>query len=545
MAICFGGIIFKLWQIQVLNASQNISTENFLKFDKQLSHRGEIFDSSHNPLVLNRQSFDVYANTKALERNRKLQRLLRHDLKIKEASLSAILKLGFWRKIKDNISLGEKKKLQAYYPQYLNFEEEWVRYYPESSSSAYVLGFLGKNDAGQPQGYVGLEGYFNQELEGLPVINEQESDLQGIPFIGGILTNNQTVSGLDLNLTLDKNVQQIIEVELSKGLKRFGAKVGCAIIMKPYSGNIVAMSCLPGFDPQYYFQSQAEGFVNPLIAKVFEPGSTFKPLIVSIGLENKRFQTSTIVPETGPYQVAEYSIRTWNNQYRGKISVQETLEKSSNVGMVQLIKKIPKQETDVFFDRLGLRELTGIELEGEISGLIKERSAWYPIDYLTYSFGQGLAITPIQLLRAFNTLANGGFLVKPTLINGYYDRNSHETINKLNRESTRVFSQKTIKQMKQLLRAAVDNSEAYWPNKPTDYPICGKTGTAQIPVKGTYDPTKTVASFIGFLPCQKPEFISLVFYKEPTSSPWGSETAAPTFFDIARALILYYNIPPN
>jgi len=540
----FGLIIVRFYQLQVVSAQKSLSAKNFLKLNKETSLRGEIYDVSGQPLVLNRQTFDVFVDTKALQKNLKLQKLLKEELKIKDASLSAVLKLGQWRKIKDNISVAKRDKLLKYYPQYLNFEEEWLRYYPESSSSAYVLGFLGKNDLGEPQGYVGVEGYLNQELEGLPIINETESDLLGIPFIGGIISNRKNHAGLNLHLTIDKQVQQIVEEELKIGLKKYNAKSACAITMEPYTGDILALSCWPGFDPAKYYRYREADFINPAISSVYEPGSTFKPIIVAIGLETKSFKADTVVPETGPYRVGEYEIATWNNQYRGKINVAQTLAKSSNVGMVELIKKIPKKKVEDFFVDLGLRELTGIELEGEAMSLLKPQKDWYELDYLTYSFGQGLAITPIQLVRAFASLANDGFLVKPTVVKSYFDPNVNEFIPKKTESNPRVFSETTVKQMKKLLLNAVNNAEAFWPNKPDNYAVCGKTGTAQIAIGGTYDPTHTVASFIGFVPCDKPKFITLVLYEEPQSSPWGSETAAPTFFSIVNKLILYYNIAP-
>lgn len=537
-------LIARFYELQIVNASQTLKTEKFLKLDKQSSLRGEIYDQQGNPLVLNQQTFDVFANTEAISNQPNIKKDLQKQLEIKPASLSAVLKLKEWRKIKDNISVEVRNQLQKYYPKYLNFEEEWLRYYPESSSSAYLLGFLGKNDLGEPQGYVGVEGYLNQELEGLPIVNENEEDLLGIPFIGGIISNRKHHSGLDLYLTIDKQVQQIVEEELKQGLKRYQAKSACAIVMEPYTGEIAAMGCWPGFDPRRFYEYEPSDFINPAIAQVYEPGSTFKPLIVAMGLESKSFKANTVVNEPGPYQVGEYKIATWDNQYRGKINVTQTLAKSSNVGMVELIKRIPRTKVENFFQKLGLYDLTGIELEGEALSLIKARKDWYEIDYLTFSFGQGLAITPVQLIRAFATLANGGYLVKPSIIGSYYDPNTHESVFKKKPQSERVFSEKTVKALKKMLFTAVNSAEASWPNKPEDYPICGKTGTAQIAIGGTYDPSQTVASFIGFLPCDQPKFITLVLYQEPKSSPWGSETAAPSFFEIANKLILYYNIAP-
>jgi len=538
-------ITVRFYQLQIITPSKYLRTSNFLKFDKESSLRGEIYDTEGNSLVINQQTFDVFANTDDLEKKPKIQDVLKKELNLKQATLSAVLKKGKWRKIKDNISLDKQKKLLKYYPQYLNFEPKWLRFYPEASASSYVLGFLGKNDLGEPQGYIGVEGYLNQELQGLPVVNEKELDLLDVPFIGGIMSNYKNRAGLDINLTIDKNVQQMIEEELREGLKRYQAKSACAIVMEPYTGEILGLSCLPGFDPGKYYQHSAADFINPAVAKVYEPGSTFKPLIVAIGLENKSFKKNTVVNEPGPYRVGEYSIATWDNSYRGKISVAETLAKSSNVGMVELIKKIPQKQTDKYFDKLQLRSLTGIELEGEALGLIKPIEEWYKIDYLTYSFGQGLAITPIQLIRAFATLANNGDLVKPTVIKSYFDPNSKEKIVPKKKPEAQIFSVKTVKTMKKLLLNSVNHSEANWQNKPKNYDICGKTGTAQIAIGGTYDPSLTIASFIGFLPCDKPRFITLVLYREPRSSPWGSETAAVSFFEIANKLILYYNIAPK
>lgn len=540
----FTVVIVRFYQLQILNSAKTAKADSFIKFDKQLSLRGEVYDVNRMPLVLNRQTYDVFVNTKTVSRNQKIKNELKEKLNLKQASLSAVLSQEQWRKIKDNISSDKHKELLKYYPNHLNFEPEWLRYYPEASSSAYVLGFLGKSDVGQPQGYLGVEGYLNQELEGLPVVNENESDLLGIPFIGGIISNHKDRSGLDIYLTIDKNVQQIVENELKEGLKQFQAKRACGIVMDPSNGKIMALSCLPAYDPRKYYLYAEEDFINPAVAQVYEPGSTFKPLIVAIGLENKRFNKKTVVPEPGPYKIDDYSISTWDNRYRGKIDVANTLAKSSNVGMVELIKKIPQKQTNIFFNKLGLRELTGIELQGEALSLLKPIEQWYPIDYLTYSFGQGFAITPIQLIRAFSTLANNGVLVKPTIVEAYYDKSSKETIEPETASLQKVFSQKTASVMKELLLNAINNSEANWPNKPAGYQICGKTGTAQIAVSGHYDPTQTVASFIGFLPCQKPKYISLVLYYQPKSSPWGSETAAPTFFEIANKLILYYNITP-
>lgn len=538
-------IIHRLFIIQILNSNKLLPLQKYIQLSKQPSLRGEIYDRYGKPLVLNRKVYDVYANIDALRENKNLQKLLKKELKIKSASLSAFLKLGQWRKIKSKITEKEKEKLSSFYPRYLNFEAEWNRFYPEGSSAAQILGFVGKDETGQPKGYLGIEGYFDQELKGLPAVQENESDFLGIPFISGIFSGVKNQEGLDIYLTIDVNVQKITEQELYRGVEYYRAKKGCAIVIEPESGRVVALSCVPGFDPQKYFQYQDEDFINPLISNVYEPGSTFKPLVVSMALEEKKITPQSIFEEKGPLRIGQYTIQTWNNEYHGRISLAEVLERSSNVGMVQIIHKLKKQTVDQYLTKFGLREMTNIELEGETNSLIKEVADWYDIDFATISFGQGLAITPFQLIRAFSVLANDGYLVEPTIVERIVDRKNKVALPLKNKSKKKVLSKKTMQTMRELLYKTVQNSEATWTNKPEGYQFCGKTGTAQIPIAGRYDPNKTIASFIGFLPCEKPRFLMLVLYREPEASPWGSETAAPTFFEIAKSLILYYNIPPN
>ncbi len=538
-------IINRLFFIQILNPNRIIPLERYIQLEKQPSLRGEVYDANGRPLVLNKKKFDVYANIGLLKENRTLQNLLRQELGLKKSTLSAVLKLSDWRRVARGIEEGTKAKLDEYYPEYLNFESEWARHYPEGSSSAHLLGFLGRDEVGEPKGYTGLEGYFDQELSGLPTVKEQESDFIGIPFIGGVVDRQRDFSGMDLFTTVDLNVQKIMESHLWEGRDRYRARQACAIIIEPRNGHITAMGCVPGFDPQKYPDYRDADFLNPLIAAVYEPGSTFKPLVVAMALEEGRIKANTVVEEKGPYKMGEYAVKTWDDNYRGRISVQQVLEKSSNVGMVQIIRRLPEKKVDGYFHQLGLRTYTGIELEGEVNSLIKDYQEWYPIDFATLSFGQGMAITPVQLVKAFTAIANDGIVVKPTVVDHFYDRRTGSEVKTDAALSERVFSRRTTDTLKKFLQASVDNSEAIWPQKPSGYAFCGKTGTAQIPIAGHYDPTKTIASFIGFLPCQNPKFLMLTLYHEPESSPWGSETAAPTFFEIAKSLILYYNIPPQ
>ena len=195
-----------------------------------------------------------------------------------------------------------------------------------------------------------------------------------------------------------------------------------------------------------------------------------------------------------------------------------------------------------YLENYGFGKLTGIDLQGEADAFLKPKNSWYPIDYSTVTFGQGIAVTPIQMITAFSSLINGGNLLKPYVVSKIISETKQNVIKpKIERQ---VISKETSDLVKQMLVSTIDHAEAIW-DKPKGIKIGGKTGTAQIAIAGHYDPSMTNASFIGFFPADKPKFITLVILEEPKSSIWGSETAAPLFFEIAKELIVYYNIVPS
>ncbi|PJE62414.1 hypothetical protein COU88_05190, partial [Candidatus Roizmanbacteria bacterium CG10_big_fil_rev_8_21_14_0_10_39_6] len=264
--IAFGFIMHRLFVIQVLSSDNYIPIQKFVTVTKDLSLRGEIFDRNNTPLAVNTQEYTVYGNTDKLRKEYNIRRQLQSLLKIKDSTMSAILDKKQWQKIKSGISSDTKDTIKRYFPTYINIEDEWVRAYPEGSMSAQVLGFVGRDDIGNPRGYVGVEGYFEQELRGLPSVSERESDLRGVSFIGGASDGSSGRAGMSLKLTIDRNLQKIVEDRLYKGVEQFDAKQGCAIIMEPYTGKIRAIGCVPSFSPEKYYEYKDADFTNGLIS---------------------------------------------------------------------------------------------------------------------------------------------------------------------------------------------------------------------------------------------------------------------------------------
>jgi cell division protein FtsI/penicillin-binding protein 2 len=535
-------IFLRLFQLQILNHSSS-KIFDYLAERKILPERGRIFDRLSNPLVLNNNSYLLYFEPKKINDPPQTIKKISTILEINEASLSSK-----FNKEKDWVAVTmvtkeKKEEIEKLKISGLGFDYVLKREYPEASLAAHLLGFVGKNYQGEDIGYFGIEGYYNKDLSGLPGFIQSEKDLLGRPILVGKQEMVEPENGRDLILTIDKNIQGMIKEKLKKGIERYQAESGCVIAADPFSMAILALVCLPDYDPKNYFLFSEEYFRNPAISDLYEPGSVFKPLIMAAAINEKKIKPDDFYNETGPIIIGEYSIRTWDNKYEGKISMTRILQKSSNVGMVYVGEKLGDEKLYDYLKKYGFGQPTGIDLQGEVSGYLKPKSQWYPIDFATVTFGQGIAVTPIQLIRAFAALVNGGVIFRPYVVLKIISSDGKQKIIKPKKEC-QVITNITSQIIKKMLMEVVENGEVKWA-RPKGYTLGGKTGTAQVPIKGHYDPQKTIASFIGFGPVKEPKFLVLVILRQPKTSPWGSETAAPLFFEIAKELLIYYNIPPD
>lgn len=535
-------IISKLFYLQILSP---ISVDNslYLKSRKLLPERGKIYDKNMTPLALNQNSYLLYLEPKKITDKLKLVKFLSEKLEMPEASIEAKINPDKdWISVTSQIDEEKKKEIENLKIDGVGFQTQMRRFYPEASLSAHLLGFVGKDESGDDVGYFGLEGFYNQDLSGLPGLLDSERDLFGRPIFIGVQNKVNPENGRDLVLTIDKTIQEIAKKRLHDGIERYKAKQGCVIVAEPYSMAILSLVCLPDYDLDKYYQFTEEYFRNPVVSEVYEPGSIFKPLITAAALEEKKIKPTDFYQEDGPVTIGEYQIKTWNNKYEGKITMTRILEKSSNVGMVYIGEKLGRDKIYQYLEKYGFGKTTSIDIQGEISSFLKPKSEWYPIDFSTVTFGQGIALTPIQMVRAFASLVNGGSLMKPYVVDRLISQKKEIKIKP--KIEKKVISKTTSEIIKKMLVSTVENAEAKW-DRPKDIKIGGKTGTAQVPIQGHYDPSKTNASFIGFAPADNPKFITMVMLKEPETSPWGSETAAPIFFEIAKDLIVYYGITPE
>jgi cell division protein FtsI/penicillin-binding protein 2 len=407
----------------------------------------------------------------------------------------------------------------------IGFENQESQFYPEASSSAQLLGFVGKDDNGNDIGYFGLEGYYNLSLSGKSGFMGRDKDAKGAPILFDGSKQISAVSGVDLVTSIDKRIQILAEEKLKEGIEKYQAIGGSITIMDPNNGEIIAMANSPSFDPQKYREYSNELFKNPVISNSFEPGSIFKVLVVAAGIDKKVIEPDTQCDICGePLKLDRFEIKTWNNKYTPNLSMTDVIVNSDNVGMSFIGQKLGADSLYDYLTKFGIGKKTGIDLQGEANPQMRPKGTWNVVDLATASFGQGIAVTGIQMIRAVSAIANGGYLVVPHVVKSIRGEGWEEKI-KIE-DPQKIIGNTAAAETTQMMVQAVERGEAKWA-KISGYKVAGKTGTAQIPVAGHYDPTNTNHSFIGFAPADKPRFIMLVTLQSPQNSPWAAETAAP------------------
>lgn len=547
LCLWFFFVIGKLFYWQVMSYDKLASEADKQHFVSLTlpSLRGDILSSDDSIIVTNQPAYLVYAEPQKIKNKDKYAETLANLMGLSVSSVSGQIESSgvVWTPLAKHVEEETVEKIKKENLEGVGFEKEGKRYYPEASMSAQLLGFVASDSLGADKGYFGIEGFYDRELRGRDGFVRWEKDPYGFPIVIGQGERLDPENGRTIKLNLDKAVQLIVEDKLKKGLERFGAKGGEVVVMEPKTGAILSMASFPSYDPADYGSFARELYRNPIVADSYEPGSTFKSVIMAAALNEKVVTPQTIVNEEGPVNISGYSIRTWDNKYHGQITTTQILQYSSNVGMVSVAQKLGRDKMIEYIHKFGFGETTNIDLEEETTPLLRNDRDWKEIDLATASFGQGIAVTPIQMVRAVSVLANGGKLVEPHIASEIIDNNNHTTIIKP-KVIRQVISPTAASIITEMLVSSVEAGEAHY-TLPKGFRIAGKTGTAQVPVLGHYDEEKTIASFVGYAPADDPRFVMLVTINEPTSSPWGSETAAPLFIEIAKELLEYYKVFPK
>ncbi len=420
----------------------------------------------------------------------------------------------------------------------LEFNPHPQRSYPEGSLASNILGFVNR----EGRGYFGVEEKYDTLLAGNPVhvlVPTDPNKAFEIPHVP---------NGTTLILTINRDLQAATEAILDQSLQTYGAQSGTIVIMNPRNGEVLAMATTPRMDLNQFWNygviyNNASEF-NPAISKPYEPGSVLKILTMAAALDNGTIAPGTQFFDTGSILVGGATIYNWNDEAWGQQDMTGCLQHSLNVCLAWVSTQMGPQAFYNYMDNFGLGHLTGIDLAGEAQGRLKVPgdSDWYPVDLGTNAFGQGVATTPIQILMAASSIANGGRTVTPHVLSAMV-RDGRQYSAPAQYAGSPIAEQ-TAHTLSEMLANSLEleSSNALVPG----YRVAGKTGTAQIPLDtGFYDFEHTNASFIGWGPVDDPQFMIYVWLEKPSSSIWGSETAAPVFSQVAEKTVILLDIPPD
>ena len=424
----------------------------------------------------------------------------------------------------------------------------WARAYPEGSLAAHVLGFC--NVAGE--GFYGVEGFHDMALRPRRIEREGPVDLFSQPVPWTVLPVVLPESGDALVLSLDRTIQAMVEQELAQAVMAYQADGGTIIVMDTRTFEILAMASLPNYDPGRYQEFVREDlsasvlpFTDPAISEQYEPGSVFKVLTVAAALDAGVVSPETTYYDPGWMEVGGVPIHNSSPDLQGEYTVADILIHSLNVGAAWLSTRMG---ADTFYHYLlgfGVGQRTGVDLAGEATGQVwtpNDYAYWHDANLGTNAFGQGVAVTPLQMITAVATVANGGERLRPYVVARRIAPDGTEFTHQ-RRVEAQVISPEAAQQVAEIMVRTVD--EGIPEAQVAGYRVAGKTGTAQIPVPGGYDPQGTIASFVGFGPWPEPQVVILVKLDRPRTSPWASHTAAPTFQRVMTRLFGMLRIPPQ
>jgi cell division protein FtsI/penicillin-binding protein 2 len=426
-------------------------------------------------------------------------------------------------------------------------EQDRWRFYPGSSLAAQALGFVAYNGDVQ-EGRYGLERYYEQTLV------KTDDSLYGNFFVELFGNVQHLLAGApqsgDLVTTIEPSVQAELERQLSGYMKTWNPKLAGGIIMNPQNGEIYAMAVAPTFDlNQFGAQKNPLIFADPLVENVYEMGSIIKPLTMAAGLDSGAILPDSTYDDTGCISLDEKKICNFDFKARGVIPMQQILSQSLNVGASYIATKMGQATMrDYFLNRYKFNDETGIDLPGEVHGLTDNltQAGASDVEYDTASFGQGIAITPIETIRALSTIANGGYLVTPHLVKAvHYD--TGVTLDKAWNHGEQVLKTQSTTEVSRMLTHVVDIDLAHGAVKLDGYSVAAKTGTGQIvnPATGSYYTDRYLHSFMGYFPSYDPKFIILLFAFEPVGAPYASQTWTDPFHALTQFLINYYSVPPD
>ncbi len=546
MFLAFGFTLVSLRLVQIMlvdhDKYQDLAIENHLRRIELPPRRGTITDASGTTLAQTKIINDVYLDCRRLkdpeETLGKIAQVL--DLPVTQLTQNFDPKKGYWllKKEVDETTVSSLRDLKV--PD-LIYEEKPIRGYPNGSHASHIIGFLGANGRGAS----GVERQMDSYLRGIPGELWIEKDVRGREIAAYRRKDQPPINGMSVALTIDLSIQHIVEDGLDKLVQKYQPEGAFVIVMRPRTGEILAMANRPTFDPNQRGNAKPEQMRNRCLTDAFEPGSTFKVVSIAAALNEGIVTLGTqIFCENGQFYYGGYTLH--DHEKFGWTSVSDVIAHSINIGTVKIALNLGQERLYPYLNAFGFGRQTGLMPgQSESTGILRPLNKWSKISIARVPIGQGVAATPIQLISAISAIANGGTLMTPRLVKQVNDPEGHLVEMYSPHLVRQVVAPSTARMMSKALTNVVTEGTAQAAAVP-GFTVAGKTGTSQKFINGEYSKTKYVASFIGYLPEENPQFVMLVMVDAPnTKQYYGGQVAAPAFAEMSKQIIQCLNLEPQ
>ncbi|KGE18114.1 stage V sporulation protein D [Paenibacillus wynnii] len=547
LAVLFAALVVRLAYVQLsegneLSAKAEDSWRRNIPFTAK---RGEILDREGIALSYNISSPTVIAIPVQVKEKQKTAQQLAPLLGMTEDKLTALLSK---RESTVKLQPGGRKitmelagKIRDLQLPGIVVAEDNKRYYPYGDLAAHILGFTGIDN----QGITGVERVYDKLLQGIEGNISYLSDAGGRLMPGSSEKYSAPLDGLSLQLTIDKQIQSIMERELDQAMVKYQAQGSWAIAMNPKNGEILAMASRPGYEPGNYKEYNTETYNRNLpIWMTYEPGSTFKIITLAAALqEGKVDLQNDLFFDPGFIEVGGARLRCWKKGGHGSETFMQVVENSCNPGFVALGQRLGKETLFKYIRNFGFGTKTGIDLNGESNGILFKPAQVGPVELATTAFGQGVSVTPIQQIAAVSAAINGGNLYKPHVAKAWINPETGKTVSVVSPELVKqVISAETSKKVREALESVVAKGTGR-PAFIDGYRVGGKTGTAQKVINGHYSTTEHIVSFIGFAPADDPQIVVYTAVDNPKGIQFGGVVAAPIVQNILEDSLHYMKVP--
>ncbi len=537
-------IVLRLYDLQIIQYVELLS-----RADRQQQRtveiapkRGIIYDRKMHPLAVSLAVDSVYAVPSNIPDSSMEAKLLAPILNLNAKDLEARFKAHSsfcW--VKRKVTLQQSARIRDLNLQGIYFQKEMKRFYPAGDLAATVLGYVGMDD----NGLGGVEYQYNRQIRGLPGRVLLSTDAKHRSFRS---TEWRGEPGKNLVLTIDDDIQYIAERTLALTVKKYHAEGGTAIVQNPYTGEILAMANQPTYNPNNYQKYPPKDRINRAVGWIYEPGSTFKTVTIASAIDDHLAKPTDLIDcQMGQIELGGRIIHDVRDilpyERKGPLTLAQVLMHSSDVGAVKVALRLGEERFYRHILNFGFHDETGIGLPGEENGLLEQPRRWSGVTIGQLAIGQGVGVTPLQMIRVYSAIANGGVMLRPRIVRDIgNDLDEGESSPSLGR---RVVSERTAETMKRMLAGVVEHGSGVAAQLP-GYTSAGKTGTAQkVDASGHYSHKDYIASFIGFAPAEKPAVAILVVIDTPVGAIYGAQVAAPAWKSIAEQTLRYLNIPQD